>query len=218
MSSIDPVSLQDETSPHRELIMGLLKLARFLTDHPRLEIDPTDSFELRLSAPYDGPRSDSDQIAYVRQVAAILGVEPQWNGTNTHFRAVRSFGPKVRIQGLAILRHAMEDYELLQELGAKAVAELHAQPAAEVDEEGQADEAGPVEPDRADVDGRGFAEVDCADCKGTGVDQTDVLNDGLGVVLDLEENGACPSCLGKGMVAAPSLQPAGQTASGGVAW
>ena len=206
MSSIDPEFPQDETHPHRELINGLLQFVGWLTDHPELPISrkSKNNLTIRLWPEYKNhqPLTDSQYVAWVREIARAMDVEPFWGAEGTHFYARRMFR-SLEIEGIAILRRVIDESAMKTELGEKAFAELRAKEVAASLEEGQADEAAPVEPARADVDERGFAEVDCADCRGTGRQRDD---------------SSCADCLGKGRVAAPSLQPSGLPASGGVAW
>lgn len=70
-----------------ELIAGLRELANFLEQHPDAPIPPQPT----MSWAYLGD-NDAAGVAYVRGVAAALGVEP-WIGSSKSTEALRRFGP-----------------------------------------------------------------------------------------------------------------------------
>jgi len=107
-----------ETHPRFELIVELLTLVGFLSDHPELPMG-RETLTIVLNQPSGA--SDSDQIAFVRQVARVLDVDPDWLG-DTHFYATRRFGKHVRIEARAILQVAMDEHERMWALGREALA------------------------------------------------------------------------------------------------
>lgn len=190
MSSIDRQVPQDESHPHQELINGLLQLAGWLTDHPELPTDDYDEFQVRLFIPGHEELSDSDRVAALRRIAAVLDVEPSWSN-DTHLYATRRFGARVKIQACAITRAYMEEHQLVDVLGREALREQRRVKAelASAIEEGQAelDARGYVGEGQADEAVEPLAEVECADCRGIGYQR---------------DGSSCADCLGKGRVLA----------------
>lgn len=134
-------------NPHQKIINSMMQMVGYLTDHPEFPVGPNATAMLVVVHP-DWPHvSDSDQVAFVREVARIFDVEPQWEGTTrlsatlawdrAGIEAVATFGAATReaVESAAVYPVTAADSEQL--------------PAA-------------VEADQA------LPEVDCPNCRGTG--------------------------------------------------
>jgi hypothetical protein len=196
VTSVNPGSSQDEpptNHPHYELIIGLMRLAAFLTDHPDLPVDSVD-------AGFSATGTDSDQIAQVRQIGHLLDADPSWQ--RNYFVVNRMFGP-VKYSAWAIPAQAHEEFLRREELGRAAFEAVKAAAAAAAAE--TVEVVVVVDPPAAaPVDeGQAVGEQDtrpCPSCDGSGGD---------------ESRGAeCRSCWGSGRVLAEPPKCAGCGGSG----
>ena len=115
MNTVPTTPHPGESHPHYKMIIGLVELAGFLTDHPQLQVNSS------LIRFFPDRGEDSENIALVRQMASILNVDATWNHDETHFEATRSFGA-ITYEAIAIRRECMRDFEREGELGKQALA------------------------------------------------------------------------------------------------
>jgi len=98
------------TAPtHREqVIAGLEELAQFLRDHPDLPVRTYTGAHMLVHARHEGgATTDSEGVAFVDRVAALLGVEPQDSG---HYTAERVFSGGVTYEASHIPAEWSEQY------------------------------------------------------------------------------------------------------------
>jgi hypothetical protein len=74
-----------------EFIRAFEELAAFLTANPGA---PVPAYEHSIQVSATGYyATEEEQIAFIRQAALGMGVEPEWNASGTHFEASLQFGP-----------------------------------------------------------------------------------------------------------------------------
>jgi hypothetical protein len=88
------------TDNRAEFVAGLRELADYLESHPDLPV-PFRSATVGPYLGYPSPETDESRRAEVDRIAAVLGVDPEWNYDSTHYTASRAFGP-IAYQATAI--------------------------------------------------------------------------------------------------------------------
>jgi hypothetical protein len=94
-----------DTAQRAQIIQGLRDLADFLQAHPEVPVQP---YSIHCINYYPVIENDDDAAACaeVTRVAGLLGVEPAWNHSGTHYSAVKRFG-LIRYEAVLVTEASM---------------------------------------------------------------------------------------------------------------